>query len=183
MESTNKVFEQRSNKILSVGIKQSAGKLKVGLIPSQIIEGLASVYTWGCTGKQPPYPPRNWEKGISYTELYNACQRHLLAFWRREENDKESGLSHLWHAMWHCGALAFYQLFPAKYLKFDDRPSHFTEVWADEPTGGGFTKPIGDGSPADPEDMYTEHTCWGGYSDGDGIECTRKTRQRDTRRY
>ena len=49
----------------------------------------------------------------------------------------------------------------------------------DEPTGGGFTWPIGDG---DPEDKYTEHECWGGWSDGEAVTCVRMKRQRDNKR-
>ena len=182
MASTSRDGKQLSSKIPSAGIKQADGKLKVGLIPSQIIEGLASVYTWGCTGKVPPYPARNWEKGISFTEIYSATQRHLLAWWRREDNDQESGLSHLWHAMWGCGALAFYSLFSAKYLKFDDRPSHFTETWADEPT----PKDTYLGTARYDGDIYPkteEHKCWSGWSDGEAVNCNRIISQRNTRRH
>lgn len=39
----------------------------------------------------------NWRGGISYSRLIGAALRHLFAFMRGEDLDKESGLSHLLH--------------------------------------------------------------------------------------
>ncbi len=186
MESTNKVFEQPSKKIPSAGIKgvdpttgakYDDGKLRMDLIPGQIIEGLAAVYTMGAK----KYDDRNWEKGILYGKIYAAVQRHLQAWWRRDECDKESGLNHLWHAMWGCGALAFYSLFPFKYAKFDDRPSHYDEREIIPELSAGevlLGKPQHDGPV-----FSMEHSCWEGFSDGAKLVCTRDKPQRNYRRY
>lgn len=152
------------------GTKYDEGKLRMDLIPAQVIEGLAKVYTDGAK----KYEERNWEKGILYSKLYASTIRHLMAWWRHEDNDPEFGRSHLWNAMWGCGALAFYQLFPAKYRQFDDRPDH--NVMNTEVTLFGVT--IVPDEPA----TVTEHECYGGWSDGDPLKCVRVRAQRHNRR-
>lgn len=54
------------------------------------------------------YAAWNWAKGISYSRLYDGIQRHLSAFWDREDSDPESGLSHLLHAS--CGMMFLYMM-------------------------------------------------------------------------
>jgi len=199
MASLTKDSVQRMKTTLSSGAKQSKGKLKLALIPSAMIEGLASVFTWGCDGKIPPYPERNWEKGILFSEIYSAIQRHLLKLWRREANDTESGISHCWHAMWGCGVLGFYMLFHERYSKFDDRPNH--DMGPKEEYGMPYIphdfgnlsivpctkgvnefKALTEVPPESwvPEQLVevTEHECYRGWSDGDPVECKRMSAQR-----
>lgn len=59
------------------------------------------------------YPAWNWYKGMSAHRLYAAACRHYLAFTRCEEQDIESGLSHLSH-------LASYAVMIQRCI--DDRP-------------------------------------------------------------
>lgn len=65
------------------------------------------------------YERLNYLKGYDWSLSYDALQRHLHAFWGREETDKESGLAHLAHAAWHCFALLS---FSRRGLGTDDRP-------------------------------------------------------------
>ena len=51
---------------------------------------------------------RNWTKGYKWGYSYGACLRHLNAFWRGEDHDKESGLLHLAHACWHTATLMWF---------------------------------------------------------------------------
>lgn len=89
---------------LSVGTKQDDEKLRMDLIAPEQILALAAVYTYGCR----KYEDRNWEKGIRWGRVFRAAMSHLWAWWGREDDDKESGMSHLWHAFWNVGALLVY---------------------------------------------------------------------------
>jgi hypothetical protein len=84
------------------------------LIPVSSLRELALVYGYGAN----KYSDRNWEKGYEYSKSYAALQRHLNQFWSGQNNDEESGLPHLAHAMFHIMALLqFVEHFP----DFDDR--------------------------------------------------------------
>jgi hypothetical protein len=96
------------------GKKNDTDKLRFDLLPPEALEQLAAVYTYGCK----EYGDRNWEQGIKWGRIFAAIMRHLWAFWRREDLDKESGLPHLAHAAWGCLTLLTYR---TKHLKLDDR--------------------------------------------------------------
>jgi hypothetical protein len=49
------------------------------------------------------YAAWNWTKGLSITEICESMKRHLDAFMEGEDNDKESGISHVGHIQ--CNAL------------------------------------------------------------------------------
>lgn len=99
---------------LDGGVKYDSGKPRIELIPSMPIRELAKVYTMGAE----KYEDDNWRKGMKWGRVYGALQRHLLAFWEGEEQDQESGLSHLAHAMWGCVTLLWYSVYRRE---FDDR--------------------------------------------------------------
>lgn len=75
-------------------VKHDSGKIQIGLVSSVFLWGLARVLTFGAQ----KYAAHNWRKGIVYSRLFDALQRHLWAWWNGEENDPESGESHLDHA-------------------------------------------------------------------------------------
>lgn len=83
------------------GRKDDNGKLRFDLIPVGPLEELANVYTFGAS----KYADHNWRKGIVYSRIFSAIMRHMWAFWRGEDKDKESGLPHLVHAAWGCFTL------------------------------------------------------------------------------
>ena len=74
------------------------------LIPVGPLAEVARVYGFGAS----KYTDRNWEKGVAWNLSYSALQRHVNAFWSGEDNDPESGLSHLSHAVFHCFAMMEY---------------------------------------------------------------------------
>jgi len=88
----NKQTERQ--KVVSGGIKYDEGKPRYDLLPTEALEEIVRVYTYGCQ----KYEANNWRKGIEYSRLFAACQRHLWKFWRGEDKDTESGLHHLAHA-------------------------------------------------------------------------------------
>ena len=69
------------------------------------------------------YDDDNWRKGYSWRLSFGAMLRHIHAFWRGEDNDPESGLSHLAHAAWHCMVLFTFSRGRDRYGIFDDRQS------------------------------------------------------------
>lgn len=100
----------------NVGRKDDSGKLPWDLVPYDAIEAGVEVLQFGAK----KYAPRNWEKGIIYSRLFSALLRHLFAWWRGENKDLETGLSHLAHA-WCC--LNFMLAFERRgRTDLDDRP-------------------------------------------------------------
>ena len=98
------------------GVKHDLGKLPWHLLPSEATEGLLKVLSFGAK----KYTERNWEKGIVYSRVFGATMRHMWSWWRGEDLDPETGLSHLDHAA--CN-IAFLQTFSKREMKhFDDRP-------------------------------------------------------------
>jgi hypothetical protein len=97
------------------GKKHDGGKLRYDLIAPEGLEGLVQVLTFGAL----KYSDRNWEKGFKWGRLYAALMRHMWAWWKGEDNDPETGLSHLHHAA--C-CIHFLQTHEARHLGEDDRP-------------------------------------------------------------
>lgn len=62
---------------------------------------------------------RNWEKGMAWSRLFAATQRHLWAFWNGEDMDQETRVSHLTNAVFGCFALREYM---RTHPELDDRP-------------------------------------------------------------
>ena len=91
-------------------------KTRMGLVPTEAIRHTAKAMTNGAD----KFGAYNWRKeNISMSVYYDACLRHLTAWWDGEEKDKDSGCSHLGHAM-ACIAI----ILDGKHHKVirDDRP-------------------------------------------------------------
>ncbi len=102
---------------VSDGMNKDEGKLRLDLVPPEAIEAIARVAGQACeTGK---YPERNWEKGMEWTRQYASAQRHLLKWMKGEDNDLDTGLPHLEHALWRIAALITYA---RRRIGEDDRP-------------------------------------------------------------
>lgn len=99
------------------GRKDDQGKLRLELIPPELIEGVGSILTFGATR----YGDRNWEQGMAWSRVYGALQRHLLAWQKGEPADPDTGKSHLWHAA--C-CVAFLMAYEARGIGTDDRSKH-----------------------------------------------------------
>lgn len=94
--------------------KESGGKPPISLVPSEFIKGAARAFAFGAK----KYSPYNWRKGIPTSKLYDALQRHLLAWNGGEDVADDSGLSHLDHA---AACLAMLMQTAAASPELDDR--------------------------------------------------------------
>ena len=98
------------------GIKHDDGKLPYHLLPWDAIRDVVRVLKFGAS----KYGDRNWERGMDYSRLFSAAQRHLTTwFQEREDNDGETGISHLAHA--GCCVL-FLLAYSLRGIGNDDRP-------------------------------------------------------------
>jgi hypothetical protein len=90
------------------------GKMAWELVDFQSLEPFVEVLMFGAE----KYSPNNWKKGQPITELLGSLFRHIVAFQAGETLDKESGKSHIGHAM--CN-LMFIQYVLDNHKHFDDR--------------------------------------------------------------
>lgn len=78
------------------GRKDDRGKLRMDLIPPEVMEALAEVLGYGAQ----KYAPNNWQRLTDFEDRYYAAAlRHLMAWRKGTGLDSESGLSHLSHAL------------------------------------------------------------------------------------
>ena len=104
--------------LADVGAKYDGEKTRWELLPYDAIEEVARVYTMGAH----KYADRNWEKGIAYSRILGALQRHLTAWYQGERYDPENGQPHLASVVWNGLALLAYELRGMNAGEFDDRP-------------------------------------------------------------
>lgn len=95
-------------------LKYDEHKLRMDLIPPCSLAEVARVYTYGAR----KYGAHNWRKGLEWSRVYAALQRHLNAFWAGEDIDSESHIPHLAHAAFGCLTLLNYM---EHQREFDDR--------------------------------------------------------------
>ena len=76
-------------------IKHDQDKVPMDLMSGIAPRELATVLGFGAQ----KYSSNNWRKGMAWSRLFAAAQRHLWSWWGGEDKDKETGLSHLAHAM------------------------------------------------------------------------------------
>lgn len=76
------------------GTKHDSGKPEMALVPAEAIEEIAKAFTFGAK----KYSPNNWRRGFKWTRVGSALLRHVFSWLKGEDNDPESGLSHLAHA-------------------------------------------------------------------------------------
>jgi hypothetical protein len=92
-------------------------KLPLWLVPVALIMAAGRALAHGAK----KYASNNWRKGMAYSEIYSALQRHLTAWLEGEDMDPDSGLNHLDHATACIAFLTEYVAHPGLYGKFDDR--------------------------------------------------------------
>jgi hypothetical protein len=92
----------------------SANKPRLDLLPTAPLEEVAAVLAVGAN----KYGPCNWCRGARWGRYFAALLRHLFAWWRRENRDPETGLSHLAHA---CCCLMFLMEYQRNGWGTDDR--------------------------------------------------------------
>lgn len=99
----------------NTGKKFDLGKLRWGLLPFDALTGIIKVLEFGAT----KYGDRNWEEGMDWDRPFNATIRHLTAWYEGENDDEETGHSHLWHAGCCILFLIAYEL---RGVGHDNRP-------------------------------------------------------------
>jgi hypothetical protein len=99
-------------------IKSDTGKTQWDLMPFEAVEEINKVLEFGAI----KYAAHNWKvnSGFKWTRLFNSLLRHLFAWIRGEDNDPESGLSHLSHAGCNILFLIYYSKHKDRFTK-DDR--------------------------------------------------------------
>jgi len=97
------------------GRKFDNGKPRTDLISSAAILELAKVLEFGAR----KYDPWNWASGIKYSRIIGAALRHLLAWKDGEDQDPETGLSHVAHAM--CNLMFLLDYLDRQRSDLDDR--------------------------------------------------------------
>jgi hypothetical protein len=100
---------------------QTAGKkgvklARMDLVPPYPLWKLSEVYGLGSV----KYADRNWEKGVHFSKLYGALQRHAQQFWAGEDYDEENGQLHLASIAWMAFALIE---MGRTHPELDDRPN------------------------------------------------------------
>lgn len=76
------------------GVKNDQEKIRLELLSTPWLMGVGRVLTFGAQ----KYDAHNWRKGLQQSRLLGAALRHILAFMGGEDLDKETGISHLYHA-------------------------------------------------------------------------------------
>ncbi len=97
-----------------LGLRYNEGKPRYDLLEPYAIDQLAKVFTKGAE----KYEDRNWEKGMKWSSMLASLKRHIAAFEKGEDFDKESGLSHMSHAAWNAMGLVTYT---KTHPELDDR--------------------------------------------------------------
>jgi hypothetical protein len=100
------------------GARYNGGKPDFSLIPLCTLEDEARVWAYG----KKKYAAWNWAKGMDWSVPLACALRHISAWQRGEENDPESGLPHLAHAMCNLRMLTLYS---KTYKEGDDRPTQW----------------------------------------------------------
>jgi hypothetical protein len=98
------------------GVKFDHGKTRFELVPPEGLTAVAVILSLGAA----KYGDRNWEAGMDWSRPFGAMMRHLMAWWGGEDNDQDTGKSHLWHAATNLFFLIAYQ---KRGAGKDDRPT------------------------------------------------------------
>lgn len=92
-------------------------KPQMWLVPNALSHAAARALGHGAA----KYAPNNWRRGMKWSEVYSALQRHLTAWLEDEGQDPDSGLSHLDHAAACLSFLTEYEAHQQLYGGFDNR--------------------------------------------------------------
>lgn len=104
-----------SSEARGTGARFNDGKVPLDLIPLSALIECARVFDYG----RRKYAAWNWAKGMDWSVPYGCLLRHMAAWFDGEDNDPESGLPHLGHAM--CN-LVMLSTFARTFREGDDRP-------------------------------------------------------------
>jgi len=94
--------------------KHDHDKVDLSMLPTEVLESVSRVLMFGAD----KYGRDNWKPGMKWMRLYSASLRHLFAWQRGEDEDPESDLNHLDHAI--C-SLLFLRYYAHHDIEGDDR--------------------------------------------------------------
>lgn len=102
----------------AVSIKHDSGKPDWSLVPFEALEEVVRVLEFGAK----KYSRDNWRtgEGFKYSRVLSSLLRHIYSYLRGEDNDPESGLSHMAHAGCNVLFILYYIKNKSRY-KNDDR--------------------------------------------------------------
>lgn len=88
----------------SGGIKHDQGKPPLSILTRESLDGEAKALAYGAA----KYGKHNYQMGMAWSRVLDACLRHVYAFSGKEDFDDESKLNHLYHAKANLAILIFY---------------------------------------------------------------------------
>ncbi len=110
------------------GMRFNEGKARWGLVPQSALLPMVQVLEFGAK----KYAAHNWMKGLSITQICESMKRHLDSFMEHENNDPESGISHIGHIQ--CNAM-FLSWMMENRPDLDDRFNPATTIPTNNPEG------------------------------------------------
>lgn len=99
------------------GVKDFKEKLRWSLLPTEALQGTIRVLMYGAITK---YLPNNWKDVKPQGVYLDAIYRHLSQYLEGEEYDKETGESHLSHALCDLLFLEYNRMKRDTYISFKD---------------------------------------------------------------
>jgi len=111
-------------------LRYNQGKIRMELVPHELIEGVAKVLSYGANkytvkdeqGNVITDGSNNWRKGMKWMDVVASLERHLNAFKKGEDTDSESGLYHLEHAATN---IAFLLTYYKSHPELDNRTHNY----------------------------------------------------------
>lgn len=116
-EEYAKGYAESVDSMMVGAVKADQNKPRTDLIPPEGVLGLADLYAVGAE----KYADRNWEKGMDYTRLLGAMERHMLAYKAGENYAPDDKQHHMLSVAW-CAFAIF--TFDCRDMadEWDDRP-------------------------------------------------------------
>jgi len=134
------------------GLHRDEGKLPWHLLPHDAVAEVVGVLQYGSQ----KYEPNNWRRGMQWSRLFSSCMRHLLAWFRGETIDPESGRPHLAHLACNALFLIWYEQ-QGLAGKLDDRPKYAPQIDIECKGSETVLGPI----TIKKNDLHTRSTGWG----------------------
>ncbi len=115
IDEINVIFDEVKENETDSALRYNTGKLKWSLVDFDSLEDMVKVLNFGAE----KYEPNNWKKGLNTKQISDSLMRHLFAFLRGEDIDKESGLPHTGHIMCNAMFLSYMFRFSPDFDKRD----------------------------------------------------------------
>lgn len=107
-------YDPKDVALKTAAIKFDQGKPPMSLLSTTALVEIAKVLEFG----KNKYGKNNYKSGMAWSRVLDAPLRHIFAFIDKEDNDPESGISHIAHA---CCSLMFLLEFIKTHPELDDR--------------------------------------------------------------